>query len=146
TVSGRPTRLSSRQRSAYASPAATSTGSVRLRSSAMKPCSMKSSGRAFAAGSMTSSAAPGCGARSKMTRMAAEDGRKNECQDRSRAHRGADGVEHRHAGKREYAKADHGADAGEKERQHRAPALLVGERQAVEEKRAIRADRHHQEQ
>src|SRR5205814_9381020 len=104
----------------------------------MNPCSMKSSGRAFAAGSMTRSAAPFCGARSKMTRMAAEDGRKDECQDRSRADRGADGMEHRHAGKREHAKADHGADAGEDERQQGAPALLVGERQAVEEKRVIR--------
>src|SRR5260370_14630464 len=139
SVSRRSAILSSRYRSACASTAATSSASPRRRTAAMKPCSMKSSARAFAAGSMTRSRASGCGAPSKRTRMAAEDGGENERQDCSGADGSADGMQHRHPGKSQHAEADHGGYAGEEQRDQRASALLVGARHTVEEQRIVGA-------
>src|SRR2546423_4402250 len=111
----------------------------------MKPCSKKSSGRAFAAGSMTSRRRLPPLARSKSARMAAEYGGETKREDRADADRGTEGLQHRHPGKRQHAEADYRRDGGEDERDQGAAALVFRARQAVEEERIVGADRDHEE-
>src|SRR5205085_1351250 len=113
---------------------------------ATKPCSKKSSGRALAAGSMTTKRRLPASARSKSTRMATEYGGEEERQDRPDADGCTQGMQHRELGKGEYTETDHRRYTGEDERDEGAAPLLLLEGQPVEEKRVIGPHGDHQEQ
>src|SRR5882724_789019 len=128
SVSRRSAMSPSRYRSACRSGMATSSRRWRARTASINPRSTKSSGRALAAGSKTSSRAQRSGAKSKSVRMTAEDRGEAEREQGAGSHGATDGMEYGDAGEGEHTEPNYCRHRSEKQRNESAGALLRGER------------------